>query len=329
MAIISNAQSRLAGVQADLAATWQRDFPIYKEMQEAFLFYLPYTTIRNAPYAFKDRIPFPRPYPYGKGRDHQGFKDRLINVGLIPFELTLGWDRRDALDDQLKDLERHVSTGMQRYFQLPDVLIGEYMSGVAAYNIDGLQLCFDGVSLYSATDGDGNARFGVTGGNIITGQGVSTTARVMSDIIKIRRRFLEMKEPVTNQPLHNSKDIVYNNIHYIIPAHLDGIFSQIQEQELIYSDPTIVNSQSNMLKGKIKYTINQRLSADSNSFFAVLKADYWRPFAYRAPQDVNTIFATIQNSDRSREFAEDGFYSDMRIGIAPWCPFTTVKNNND
>jgi hypothetical protein len=326
--LISNQQSLRAGVQSALMATWKKEFPIYKEMQSAFLRYLPAVNIRKAEYAWKERIPFPKPWPYGKGRQHQMLEDKKIELRLIPYELTIDWDARDAEDDQLGDLKSHASMAMKRFLQLPDVLIGEYMANSASYNYNGLANAYDGVGLYSATDGDGADRFSVSGGNVITGGGVATTAAVFQDILEARQRFLEMQEPVTGQPLHNPQNVVYNRMHFVVPPELDAVFSQLAEQERIYADPAVNTAVSNnLLKGKIKYTVNQRLT-DANDWFVVLETDLWRPFAYRAPQKPRELFATMENSDVGREYGREGVYCDLRLAIGPWCPFTTIQVSN-
>lgn len=325
--MIDNTSSLLAGIQSALMETWRQEYPVYKKMQEAFLHYLPYTNIRKAPYAFKERIPFPKPWPYRKGRTYQGLKDRKIEIGLIPYELSIGWDERDASDDQLGDLKTHVSQATKRFLQLPDVLVGEYMIGTSVYNYDGLALCYDGADLYATTDGDGVARFGVTGGNIITGSGTSTTAAVMADIIDVRERFLKMQEPVTGQPLHDPDNIVYKRMRFVIPPALDGVFMRIKKQATIYTDPSINTAESNLLVGEIEYSVNQRLT-DVNDWFVVIEHAYWKPFAYRAPNNLRQIFANMQNSDKSRETAEEFVFCDLRLGLGPWCPFTTIKVSN-
>lgn len=327
MALLSNAQSLRAGIQKALSATWKQQFPVYRDMQKSFLHYLPYTNIRDASYGFKQRVPFPKPLPYGKGRTHQGLQDVAIDVNLFPYELTVSWDERDATDDQIGDLEQHVSQSVERFLQLPDVLIGEYMSGVPVYNHNGLNLAYDGVSLYSALDGDGANRFNTVGGNVLLGSGVSNTAKVLGDIQAVRRRFLQFKEPVTGQPLHNPADITYNRMHFVIPPQLDAVFHQLNDLERIYGDTAINTNISNLVKSKVKYTVNQRLT-DTNDWFAVVETKFWKPFAYRAPQNVRQLFSNLQNSDRARESFEVGVFLDMRLGITPWAPFTTIKVDN-
>ena len=327
MPLVSNINSLRAGIQKDLAETWRQQWPVYEALQKAFLHYLPWINIRNAEYGFKERIPMPKPWPYGKGRSYQMFKDRKLTIGLFPYELTVPYSERDSSDDQLGDMKTHLGQIVGRFLQLPDIMITEYMTGTASYNYNGLVLAYDGVNLYSTTDGDGAARFGVTGGNIRPGSGVSTNAQVIDDIIGVRRQFLEMLEPVTNQPLHDPNKVTYNNMIFIVPTELDGIFRAIQKQQTIYSDASINTAQSNQFVGEIVYHVNQRLT-DANDWFVVLQHDYWKPFAYRAPQNVRQILAEMNNSDHAREFAEETMYADLRLGIGPWAPFTTIKVSN-
>ncbi len=327
MALINNALSQKAGAQNALMETWRQQFPIYEKMQKAYLHYVPYTNIRSADYVFKQRTPFPKPFPYGNGRVHQGLVDKKITLNRFPYELTLDWDERDSADDQLGDMATHVSAGVKRFLQLPDVLIGEYMTGVPVMNYNGLALSYDGVSIYSTVDGSASDRFGVSGGNIITGSGTSTTAKVLSDILACRRRLLQFTEPVTGQPLHNGPDITYSNMLFIIPSELDSTFQQIAEKAMIYDEAAITTAQSNMVVGKIKYQVNQRLT-DTNDWFVVVDHPFWKPFAYCAPKKVRQIMATVANSDRARETLQESMYCDLRLALSPWLPFMTLKVSN-
>jgi len=329
MTVINQTQSLQAGIQSALNDTWRQNWPVYKEQQSSLLHFLPWSSIRKADYGWKERVPFPVLWRYGTGRTRQIFRDRKITISIYPYDLTQIWSGWDADDDQLDGpggIRKHVSMGVKRFLQLPDVLYTEYFTGVASLN-PALALSYDGVNLFSTVDGDGAARFGVTGGNIVTGSGVTTHAKVKDDIVAARRRFLAFQEPVTGQPLFDPADVAYQSMLYVIPKELDGIFQGISEQELIYTDPTINTAQSNFLKGKIKYVVNQRLT-DVNDWYCVLLHPYWKAFAYRGPQKVRHIYAEINNSDEARETNNNLSYSDVRLGLGPWAPFTVIRVSN-
>lgn len=326
MPIINNANSIRPGIQAALSKTWEQEFPAYKEQKAWLLHYLPWVNIRHAEYGFKERVSMVKPWFYGTGRKYQVFRDRKITISLFPYDLTQMWSGWDAEDDQLGDLPAHVATAMNRFVQLPDTLYSEYLTGVPSMN-PALNLCYDGVALVSTVDGDGAARFGVMGGNIVMGSGVATHAQILTDIKSVRRRFLSMQEPVTGMPLHPPEAVSYDRIRFIIPTALDGIFKALADQDLIYSDPGINTAQSNFLKSKVKFGINQYLT-DASDYYAVIEHGYWKPFAYRGPETIDQIQGDVSNSDHAREFNEITSYSHCRVGMGPWAPFTIVKINN-
>lgn len=64
----------------------------------------------------------------------------------------------------------------------------------------------DGVAMFSATDGQGNARFGRTGGNIVTGIGIANASQIRTTFMKGVSGFGRFRDSKDNQPLiHPSK----------------------------------------------------------------------------------------------------------------------------
>lgn len=326
MPVISITNSIRPGIQAALSKTWEQEFPEYKIQKSWLLHFLPWVSIRHAEYGFKERVPMIKPWPYGTGRIWQTFKDRRITVSIFPYDLSQMWSGWDAEDDQIGDLPQHVASGMKRFVQLPDVLFSEYLTGVKSLNPE-LTLAYDGVPTCNAVDGDGEDRFGVAGGNIVIGSGVATHAQIVQDMKTIRRRFLEMQEPVTGMPLHVPSLVSYEKIRYIIPTALDGVFKGIADQDMIYTDPNINTAQSNFLKGKIKFEVNQYLT-DVNDWYAIIEHNYWKAFGYRGPESIDQIRADMSNSDHAREFNELGSLSHCRVGLSPWATFCIIKVAN-
>lgn len=319
-----------AGIQSAISDFFRQEFPVYKEQQETLLHFLPFSSIRRADYGFKDRVPLPKPWPYGKPRTYQGWQDRKVTIGVYPFDLTQLWSGFDEDDDQLdgpSGIQKHVSSAMERYMQLADILYSEYLTNAAVYNYWGLQNAYDGVGLFSAVDGAGDDRYGVVGGNIYTGSTVGSTAHIISDIQGVKRRFLEFTEPVTGAPLIDPGKVDYNDMLFIIPTELEGKFNMIADQKTIYSEQAINTAQDNVLVGKVHYKVNQYLT-DADNWFVLLKHKFWKPFLYRAPQDVKQFYADMSNSDMARERNNRASYSHIRCGLGVFAPFTIVKVNN-
>ena len=325
MPVANNQYSRMAGVLAELKETWRQTIPKFEKDQELLVHKLPYCGLRNAPYAWKESLPFPSYWPYGMPRQVKSFRDRVIYLGYVPYQLAIAWNKFDEEDDQLGDLKTHVQASVQRYGQLPTVLIYEYFNGTAV-ELPQLYQAYDGAGLFSATDGDGNARLGASGGNIITGTGV-TASGVLHDIAVAQQRFMQFIDPNAAKPIFDEDMVTYNNLEAIIPITMNEIFQKATNAEYIRVDPGSITSETNYLKGTFKYRISPFLT-DTSDWYIVVRHPYYRPFLYRTPKDVETVIADINNSDHARETNENIIYTHIRNAIGVWFPGVIIKVNN-
>lgn len=325
MTVISNTQSLRAGIQADLISFWKQKYPIYKEQQALLIHSLKTTNIRNVSYAFKESLPFVKLWAQGMPRKYQSFQDRIITMNKVPYEMTLSWDEYDERDDQLGDMKPHIQSAVDRFGMLPDVLIAEYINGSASYN-PSLSLCYDGAPLYSATDGDGNARLGATGGNIVTGSGLNTAA-IIHDLAVVQQRLLSFVDPTAGMPIFSPEDVDYKNMVCIIPKTLNEIFQKASESTFIKLDQGTNTAEGNYMAGKFAYKTNQYLT-DVSNWHVALKHNFWKAFCQRPPDKIENIIADASNSDRARETKENAIFMDMRTKIGPLFPGVLIEVSN-
>lgn len=326
MPVISNTNSRKAGVLDAVADTWKNKYPVFKEQQSLFFHNVPYTNIRKAEYVWKEAIPFPKKWSYGRGRTYQTFIDRLITCKTMPFELTIPFNLYDERDDQLQDVRAHVSMSVQRFHMISDKLAAEYFNGAASLN-DELVNAYDGAALFNATQGDGSDRLGVSGGNLITGSGL-TVDGVINDIAAAQQRFLDMQDE-EGQPFYTEEDVDYKNLVVIGPNAANEVLQRASGSEYLRVDSTNVVSESNYQKGTWQYRLNPYLT-ENNDLMVVVRNDYWKPFIHRSPdsEGIRSIFADFDNSDRARDLNEAAILSDVRIGLCPWFIGAMIKINN-
>ena len=325
LTVVNVAQSLRAGVLAELSKTWEQPYPVFEDAIKLLTYTLPASTLRTAPYAFKESVGFPQFWPQGEARQAQGFRDRVIEITLRAYELTITWNTFNSLDDQLNDLKTHVATAVNRYKMLPYILCSEYMNGLAVEN-PSLSNAYDGAALYSATDGDGAARLGATGGNIISGSGL-TVAGVLKDLASAQRRFMAFRDPTGNKPIFDEMAVDYTNLTIIGPPEANEVLQRASKSEFLRTDPLNTVSESNFMKGTFKYKVNPYLT-DTSDLFVFVDHPYWKTFAYRAPVSPAVAYADVNNSDRARWYNEEGFYSHVRLGIAPFFPCASIKINN-
>ena len=325
MPVINVHESRQAGVISELMETWRQQMPIFEKQQQLLCRFLKFTKIRKAAYPFKESVPFPKYWGYGMTRTYQVFRDRVIELGIVPYELTIPWNAFDEEDDLLGDTRTHVQGAVKRFGQLPDVLLSEYINGIADLNPT-LYNAYDGASLFSATDGNGNDRLGVSGGNIVTGSGL-TVAGVIHDYHVVQRRMMQWLDPTASKPIFSPDEAQYSNLAAIGPLAANEVFKKAAKGEFLKTDAGNITSETNIIKGEFEFHLNPYLT-DSSDWYVVLKHPYLKAFAYRAPRDVKTIIADINNSDKARETNEYSVYSHVRTRLGVWFPGVIVKVNN-
>lgn len=324
MAVIENTNSRTQGAYRDLTETWRNKFPVYEELNRLFSRYLPDRGVRFAKYAWKESVPFPTFWDFDKGRTRKMFQDRSLEIGIYPYELTIDSRGYDLEDDQLGDGSEHVKGAVDRFLQIPQKLIHEYLNGSADLN-PSLLNSYDGASLYSATEGGGANRLGASGGNIVTGTGVTVSA-FSNDLYSVQQRFLEFTD-TAGEILFSPAEVDFGKFIVVVPPELNEVAQQVAEAEYLRVDLANNTSQSNILKGKFRVKMSNLLT-DASDWFVVLDHPYWKPFALRQARDVRSIWADMANSDRSKEYNLESLYADTRTGLGPWFVGTTIKVNN-
>lgn len=315
----------LAGIKANLKEMWRQTVPTWETEQETLFKRLPADNLRMATYVFKEALPFPKLWMYETGRQYDSFMDRKIDVSIFPYQLTVTWNGFAADDDQIGDFQEHAKSAIDRYKALPYTLAMEYFNGTAL-QLPWLALTYDGASLFSSTDGDGNDRLGVSGGNILTGSGVSPEG-VMNDLAAAQRRFMAFLDPTARMPIFDGKAADYSKMIAIVPTAMNAIMKKVSEAEYIKSNLANIVSETNFFKGQIEYQVNQLLT-DSSDWYIVLRHPYYKPLVSRDMSKLESIDQTPQNSDRGRETNEYGVYTHTRLGMAPFFPGCILKVNN-
>jgi phage major head subunit gpT-like protein len=321
---ISIQNSLIQGIFRDLQDTWKNYLPIYDKLNSLFSRSLPDNTVRTAQYAWKEAVPFPKLWEFDQGRSHQTFQDRKIEVAVHAYEATIDVRGYDLEDDQIGDGKSHIQTVVERFLQIPQKLYAEYLNAVADLNPQLLN-AFDGVGLFSTIDGNGDARFGATGGNIVTGSGVSVSA-FTNDLFEVQERALSFLD-TKNQILNGPDDVKFSNFHVVVPKELNEVAQKVAQSEYLRTDLSNNTSENNILKGQFEVHINNLLT-DSSDWYVIINHRNWKPFVVRQRRDVRAIWADMTNSDRARETNQETLYADLRTGISPWAPWSIVKVNN-
>lgn len=317
--------SKVQGIYKELMHTWKNQYPLFEDQFKLFFKELGYDKAQVSSYAWKEALPFPKKYEFNRGRQHQEIKDVRLDVKVSPYELTIDARRDDIFFDQMKDLKAHLEYGVKRMLQIPHKQATEFLTGVADINPD-LPVSTDGAALYSTVNGDSENRYGVSGGNIVTGSGATTTAAVSDDIFEAQERAMQFLDPAS-ELIYDEDDVKFSNLHLMFPPQMTKVAQKIAKSGFLRTDTSNTVSEDNIMYGELTYHINPRLT-DATDWYVFIDHPVWKPFVKRQQTDIEAIWADITNSDIAREKDLEMLYSKWYCGTAVWCPFTTIKINN-
>lgn len=335
MAEIQIGNSHIQGIYGQLDGTWEQMWPTFQAQYEPFFHHIGNESAgrnlaRNASFAWKESVPFPQRWDRGTSRNHQVFKDIKIDVPIYRFELTMDVEIHDQEDDQLgvESAKRHMQLAVNRYLVLPMKLLAEYLNGTSV-DLPSLDVAYDGVNLFSTVDGDGNARFGVTSGNLLTGDdgGTVTVQGMTNDIFNAHQQFIQYLDPA-GEIIYDESMADIGNFLVIVPPEMAQVANEVAKSEYLrFTGSTDGGIQTNVLKNRVNYMTNPYLTS-ADDYFILLRNNYWKPMLKRQNTDVRSIWSDLNNSDRAREEYIESLYTDTRIGLSVWCPFTCIKVNN-
>lgn len=130
-----------------------------------------------------ESAPHPKRWPRGTPRNGKGFKGKQYTVYNHDWQVGVRAHENDVMDDRTGRLVARAQDSGKNGARVP-VRVFQQIEG-SATNVDLLPSspnCPDGATLFSATDGASANRFGVSGGNIISGTGVASVAAIQNDI---------------------------------------------------------------------------------------------------------------------------------------------------
>jgi hypothetical protein len=189
MALLNPLVIPAAGLQAGLRSEF---LSIYKETENTELadlgkimrFGVP-STLRTETYPFSDGMPHPRRWAKGTPVPRESGEFKTFFVSNTKWGLRIEWDREDREDNQISNLYDEAREAGANWARLKRRVFFQMLLGSTnAALLASVPTAADGVNLFS-----GSTRFGHASGNIVTGNGVATTAAIHRDFFSAISRF--------------------------------------------------------------------------------------------------------------------------------------------
>ena len=284
---------------------------------------------RTERYGYFESTPTIDRWDRGDALPESGFKTVAYSVENLNWAKSIGFHEDDLEDIQLGDL-RDVARGLaQRAAALPEEVFFQCLTGSSSARLlKAIPTAPDGAALYATTAG-GAARFGATGGNIITGTGVLAAYAVRADLWNALERFRQFQD-TEGEPLLRD-DILDGGVTVVYGAANEEVFREAFKQSLTMDSANNPGVSNTILESGLKLTLwsTQRIT-DNDFFIFVNGADAVgpRPLFEQVRQAPRTIDETRENSERARRYKILSTLVDMRSGFGVNLPYLTAKVNN-
>lgn len=252
-------------------------------------------------------------------------------VPVYTFARRIPWHKDDRKDDRTQSLYDMASQAGTSAALNRERLFFSVLQNDATDLLPAIPLAPDGAPLYSAT-ANGSARFAATGGNIVSGNGVGTSANVRADFYTALERFFAFQDG-KGQPLLSPE--VVNGGFIIIHGSentevMEETFLQ-RRQGLVYGSNSAAATPSNLVldaSRNVELWGTPRITG--NDFYVFLKNTPKLPTFYMEREALKTMEATEdgQNSDFVRDTGMEYLQFEERSGAGAALPFGTIKVDN-
>lgn len=249
------------------------------------------------------------------------------------FARRIPWMKWDRKDDQLGVLYEAAKGAGESAGLLPERFLFDMLASdtVTPATMPTTLLAPDGVALFSATNSASAARFGVTGGNIVTGTGIASTSTVLANYYTALNRFALFQDG-KGQPLIPPDRIMGGVM--VVHAQADTeimetAFLQRRQGRVMGSDAGV--SVSNIVQDasrNVELWSSPRLL--TGDWYVALKNSPTKPFAFLDREGIKEYQALEDdnNSDHVRNTGQEFVQFETRCGALVALPYGIVKVNN-
>lgn len=291
---------------------------------------LPSNAVRET-YAYPETAPHPR----REDRHNPIHEDamRFVQFSVVndAWSVAIPYHRDDEADDQTEALGPAIASTASHFALLPERNFFEIVSGtVDPELLPALPLAPDGAALFSTTDGAGNARFGATSGNSLSGTGITSTAAVQTDFYTAVEQFIAFQD-TKGQPLI-PQELVAKGMIVVFPSSLLQVFQQAFLQRavsVVHGSNTAASTPTNVvLDSGHNVTLWPTPRLTGHNWLLGLTAIPHRAIFSQLREALYDFVATEQNSDNARDFLIRKWYWRERKGYGVNLPFGLIQVTN-
>jgi len=293
-------------------------------------------TNRDHDFAYLNAAPHIKHWPRGESVPTSAMDSVQFNVKVHEWARRVPWSKWDRKDDQTSSLVDMARMAGESAALLDERIFFDLLTA-SATNLPAVPNAPDGVAMFSATDGDSADRFGFSGGNIVTKDGVLTTHDVLVNYYECLSRFMEFQDG-QGQPLLSAETVDAG----VVIIHSAGTLEIFEET--FVAKRTGIGMDVDGAKGGtvVAGTTPTNVVHDSSRNVTLWPTsrlttdDEWYIFLKAAPKKPTFIldregvqeFSSLEgdnNGDHTRDTAEEYIQWERRVGGGIALPFGAIK----
>lgn len=289
-------------------------------------------TARTKKFAYFESAPYLTYWRRGDTVPTSAFGSVGWTTPVYEFAKAIEWHKNDRKDDQLDSLYEQARTLGQAAAIVDEQLAFDLIEGGTSM-LPAAVTAPDGAAFFNATDGGGSARFGVSGGNVVSGSGVASVAAILTDFYAAITRFVRMQD-TQGQPLH-MPEAVAGGFVVVAPAQLQYVMDQAffqMRQGIVYGSNTAAAAVTSIVQDasrNVDLWVTPRLS-DVDDWYVFLKNPPKKPMYTLDREGLieQTALEGDNNSDQVRKTGIESIQFEVRKGAGLGPVYGAVQISN-
>jgi len=286
-------------------------------------------TNREHEFAYFEAAPHMAQWTRGSSIPEDAFDSVSFTTPVYTWGRRIKWHKEDRKDDQTQSLMDIARMAGQSAALLPERFFFDLLTG-STNTLPAVPNAPDGAAFFATTAG-GSARFGVTDGNLLTGNGVASVSAIRTDYYNAIEQFKQMQDG-KGQPLL-SDEVIDSGVVCVHSAAdteaMEEAFLQRRQGEVLGTDAG--TTPSNLVQDASRNVTlwgSQRLA--TGDWYVFLRNPAKRA-TFMLDREGIQEYSSLEgdnNSDHTRNTGEEYVQWERRAGAGIALPYSAIKINN-
>lgn len=326
------------GTRPDVVGIYMLEYSGLEKVLQSFGFKTITSDGREEILSYPLSSPYPSRQNRGEGPRIEGTDYVSFRIKHYAYALRIGIHVDDIDDDRTGSAMQVIARGAKNFATLPARIFAQIIQGTTDANLlPNIPNCPDGAVMYAATANGAN-RFGVSGGNLISGTSSPTAIDLRGQFFDVTSRFRLFRD-TKNEPLFDPKIIDTDGITIVHGPAIEQEMREAHSQSLTLQtstsggsagDDTAAAAVSNIiLESGMKVTLyNDPRITGASCYYFLNSNQVERPIIQSIRRDLYTVVGNEDTSDYARDTNTMFEQSRVRHGYQPSLPLATIKVTN-